>query len=75
MPLLDIQAAVDELSQEGSGAGGVLGGAFPRAERELVPLVAIPSATMLVEPGRSIPSSIITAKRRSDRGRFSNRHH
>jgi len=36
----------------------------------LSPAVVIPSATMLVRPCSSIPSSIITANRRSASGRF-----
>ena len=37
-PLLDVQAAVDEVGQQCASDGRVLGGAVPQAERELVAL-------------------------------------
>jgi hypothetical protein len=71
-PLLDVQAPVDQIGQQRAGHGGVLGRAVPHAQRELLTLCRDPQRDNAGAAVSSIPSSMITARRRSASGRFIN---
>ena len=65
------QAPLDQIGQQRGRDGRVLGRSLPQPERELLALGGDPQRDDASSgPCSSIPSSMITARRRSDSGRF-----